>query len=85
MEVYGQLKENSRLSADVSTLSLFSSCSCCVNHRSGQPKNGEDLANADTSFDLKPVSHEGLEEQVMGLESEEKEGDLDYERYKIIK
>ncbi len=38
-----------------------------------------------TSFDLKPVPHEGLEEQVVGLESEEKEGDLDYERYKIIK
>ncbi len=56
-----------------------------MKHRSGQPKNGEDLANAGTSFDLKPVSHEGLEEQVMGLESEEKEGDLDYERYKIIK
>ncbi len=56
-----------------------------MNHRSGQPKNGEDLANAGTSFDLKPVSHEGLEEQVMVLESEEKEGDLDYERYKIIK
>ncbi len=64
---------------------LFSSCSCCVKHRSGQPKNGGDLANAGTSFDLKPVPHEGLEEQAVGLESEEKEGDLDYERYKIIK
>ncbi len=39
---------------------------------------------ASPNFDMKPVPHEGLEEQAVGLESEEKEGDLNYERYKII-
>ncbi|XP_064385849.1 mucin-like protein [Halichondria panicea] len=60
---------------------------CCVKHRSGQPKNGGDLTNVGTSLDMKPIPHEGLEEQAVGLESdrEEKEGDLDYERYKTIK
>ncbi len=58
-----------------------------MKHRSGQPKNGGDLTNVGTSLDMKPIPHEGLEEQAVGLESdrEEKEGDLDYERYKTIK
>ncbi len=34
---------------------------------------------------MKLVPHEALEEQAVGLESEEKEGDLDFERYKTIK
>ncbi len=59
-------------------------CSCCAKHRSGQSKNGGDLTNAGTSLDMKPVPHKGLEEQAVGLESEDKEGDLDYERYKTI-
>ncbi|XP_064389072.1 uncharacterized protein LOC135337098 [Halichondria panicea] len=53
---------------------------CCVKHRSGQPKKGGDLTNAGTSLDLKPVPYEGLKEQTVGLESEEKERDVDYER-----
>ena len=56
-----------------------------MKYRSGQPKNGGDLTNVGTSLDMKPLPHEGLEEQAVGLESEEKEGDLDYERYKTIK
>ncbi len=56
-----------------------------MKHRSGQPKNGGDLTNVGTSLDMKPIPHKGLEEQAVGLESEEKEGDLDYERYKTIK
>ncbi len=61
---------------------IFSlACSCCVKHRSGQPKKGPgDLTNAGTSLDMKPVPYEGLKEQAVGLESEEKERDLDYER-----
>ncbi len=59
-----------------------------MKYRSKRPIIGGDLAYAGTSFDLKPVPHEDLEEHVVhvGLESEEKEGDLDNERYiKIIK
>ncbi len=60
---------------------IFSlACSCCVKHRSGQSKKGGDLTNVGTSLDLKPVPYEGLKEQAVGLEPEEKERDLDYER-----
>ncbi len=63
---------------------IFSPCRICVKFRSKQPITGGDLTYASPSFDMKPVPHECLEEQAVGLESEEKQGDLNYERYKII-
>ncbi len=59
---------------------IFSLCRVCVKFWSKQPITGGDLTYASPSFDMKPVPHEGLEEQAVGLESEEKEGDLDYEK-----
>ena len=56
-------------------------CSCCVKGRSREPKSrprgrGLEFMNSGTGFDLKPIPHDGLEEQAVLESAEENKVDL---------